>query len=95
MLRKTRQRVPVLCDGAFTFDVELPVLVDEDGEGHVTLDTALEWERWQTFVAMTINDSSRSAATSEPSAGSAGTLAGVSHSDSSRATAAPRVLRLA
>ncbi len=51
--------VPVFRDGTFTFEVELPVLVDQAGEAFVTLETALRWERLQECVAMTIRQSSR------------------------------------
>lgn len=51
--------VPVFKDGTFTFEVELPVLVDQAGEAFVTLETALRWERLHERVAMTIQQSSR------------------------------------
>jgi hypothetical protein len=85
-MERTTATLPVFRDGTFTFEVELPALVDEAGETFVTLKTALRWERLQEQAAMTIPGSSRLPRRRRSWYRNAGTLARPVATGSSRET---------
>ena len=85
-MRVTTARVPVSAEGACTIQVDLPILTDADGEQYVTLDDALRWERWQEFVALTRQGSSRLPRRQRRLFGNAGSQSGIAVWDSTLAS---------
>ena len=95
-MEATTAWVTVFRDGSFTFEVELPVLVDEAGEEFVTLETALTWEHWQESMAMFTQASSRLSRKRRRWFGKAGSAIAPTATDTTSGTlAVPGALRYA